>query len=69
MVSGAPLRPMSEAPLVPILAVHFERGPIEVRPCHEWNYWLPERGWVLIEDPEVPTLSECEFDGWIAECA
>ena len=34
------LKPMSTAPLKPILAVHEERGPIEIAPCHEANWWL-----------------------------
>ena len=61
------LKPMSTAPLVAILAVHFENGPVEIRPDHEANFWLPERSWWM--DDEGPSHPESDFVGWIAECA
>ena len=63
------LKPMSTAPLATILAVHFEKGPVEIRPDHEANYWLPERHWWLVDDEESSSIGEGEFDGWIAESA
>lgn len=63
------IKSMDTAPPVPILAIHYEKGPVEIRPDHEANYWLPERSWFLVDDEESPSLSEEEFDGWIAESA
>ena len=68
------LKPMSTAPLKPILAVHEERGPIEIAPCHEANWWLhyAEPGvkhWYEIENEEGGLLDDGVFDGWIVEIA
>ena len=68
------LKPMAIAPRKPILAFHFEKGPIEITPDHEANWWLayaqPGVGhWYEIENEEGGLLDDGEFDGWIAECA
>lgn len=67
------LKPMSLAPEVAILAVHYERGPLEIKPDDQMNYWTAhisgERSWFVIGDDESPSIPDSEFDGWIAESA
>lgn len=63
------LKPMSSAPCKPILAVHFEKGPMEIAPFHEANYWLGPGHWYEVENEEGGMLDNGEFDGWIAESA
>lgn len=68
------LKPMSTAPIKPLLAVHFERGPVEISPYHEANYWLSARQpdvkhWYLTGDEEAGSFDDSEFDGWITEQA
>lgn len=72
--NGEPvLKPMTTAPLKTILAVHFERGAVEITPFHEANYWLShldgKRHWSLVGDEESGMFDDDEFDGWIAESA
>lgn len=67
-------KPMSTAPRKPILAIHFEKGPMEIAPCHEANWWLayaqPGVGhWYEVENEEGGLMDDGEFDGWIAESA
>lgn len=62
-------RPMSDAPLKPILAVHYERGAMEIAPCHDANFWLPGRHWYEVENEEGGIMGDEEFEGWIAESA
>lgn len=68
------LKPMSMAPRKTILAIHFEKGPMEIAPCHEANWWLayaqPGVGhWYEVENEEGGLMDDGEFDGWIAESA
>lgn len=68
------LKPMSTAPHKTILAVHFEKGPIEIRPDHDANWWLAYKQpgvshWFDVDDEECPSMDDGEFDGWIAESA
>lgn len=68
------VKPMSTAPRKAILAIHFEKGPMEIRPDHEANWWLayqqPGVGhWFDVDDEESGSMDDSEFDGWIAESA
>lgn len=63
------LKPMSIAPLRTILAVHYEIGPMEIKPNHEANFWLPGTHWFDVDDSERPSMDEEEFDGWLFESA
>lgn len=68
------LKPMATAPRTRILAQHFEKGPMEIRPDHDANWSLayaqPGVGhWYEADNEEGGLLDDGEFDGWIAESA
>lgn len=68
------LKPMSTAPLKTILAIHYEKGPMEISPDHDANWWLayarPGVGhWYETGNEEGGMMDDGEFDGWIAESA
>ena len=67
--AGYPLLSMASAPCAPILALHYERGPMLLIPFHEANYWMSHidgvQHWSQWDNEEGGMFDDGEFDGWL----
>lgn len=45
-----------------ITLTHYDKGPLRVAVCDEATWWMGKRQWSCVDDPELGTFDDGDFD-------